>query len=498
MKKILSLLTLFCMVFVSNVHAQTPSNLSQSDSVTPPIETITIGSLFGQDHRYSVTYRENGDAMVFMVGTFTNSSSTPISEVTLTSSNGLLEQPVAFQIIREKRCINSEPQQYDSVRNRYIPETPRCLEYQEPNYFDYWWDKTQYYQAKASVTDSSVKLILPKPVKPTSGGSYVLGYVLKNSAKTQWSGATNYTFKTLQISEAIQNLSVGISTDIPKRMRGVHVSMDYYSGVDMTPIGGAVAMAREVFYSPQLDNTISQIGQGTIVKTSKFLSPNDSFEVKGGFAQSYASLYGNELVIIFGVLLTIILVLIGIAIWFYKRGKHMQKDPKKNSNMLKTILLSACGSFLAIILSGFYAVFVYFARMAFDYWGFYELTNFAVLLLTAFSAGVFWLLLILPAGVLFFKKGWMAGAWYTGFSLIWMVLLLILGSMVVMLGRSDQMVPSPMPMPYMNKMDVSAPMMEEGVKQIPISGIEEVPLPPIDEPTPPNASGSMMIQKIAE
>jgi len=489
------------MVFVPVASAATPSIPSQTDAEMPPIETITIGSLFGQDHRYSVTYRENGDAMVFMVGTFTNSSGSPLSEVTLTVPSGTLEQPVAFQIIREKRCVNSEPQRFDSVRNVYVPETPRCLEYQEPNYFDYWWDKTQYYQAEASISDNKVKVTLPKPVKPTSGGSYVLGYLLKNSAKTQWSGATNYTFKTLQINEAIQNLSVGISTDIPKRMRGVHVAMDYYSGVDMSPIGGAVAMAREVFYSPQLDNTISQIGQGTIVKTSKYLSPNDSFEVTGGFAKSYLSLYGTEILIIMGVRVGLILALVGLAIWMNKRTKSSTpKDPKKSSNMLRTVIFSASGSFFAILISGVYALFVYFARMAFDYWGYYELTNFAVLILTAFSAGVFWLLLILPPGILFHKKGLVTGAWYTGFSLVWIVLLFILGGVILFFGRNDSMNIPPMPMPYMKEAGMSEPIKTDREMLEPVSGMETLEAPVLDsEAVPaPSASESIMLEKMPE
>lgn len=469
MKHFLTLFFVLLFGIVSTAQAQTPPFAPDTTVPVPDVETLDLSSAFGQIHRYSVTYRENGDAVVFMTAAVGNDTAQSKSTFELKNTAGEVENLIAYQIIREKTCVYYEPVQYGNTTTK---QEPRCLEYQEPNYYDGWWDKSKYLKAEAAVSGDTININLPEPIAPNKSGSYIFSYLLKGSSSPQFGGAVNYSFKTLTINDVIQTVTVGISTDSAKKMKGVAAGIQYYNSVDLAVLPAASASGKSLFFSPQMDNLTSQIGQGMIVKYGSYLTPGDHFNVTGAFAKNYLSLYAPEITITVIVITGIVVAIFLMVFFVFKRSKKPEDTVgTKKTLSLRTVVILAVTSFIPVVFSTVYTVVIYFVRNAIDVWGYYMLTGFAAMMITVLSSGVYWTLLVLPNILIGLKKGLKYAAVYTGFMALWLLIAIVIGiSVILMTTYTDPISPEPIPYPMMMEKSQDAYYGEE----IPVESTESI------------------------
>src|SRR3990167_1811345 len=320
---------LFLLLLPTVIHAQTAVSAPQTPSVQidNPKEILP---LLGQNHYYTVTFRGNSEAIVTFRAAFSN--------------------------------FNDNPKSL---------EKPRCLEYQEPNYFDSWWEGTTYNRAEVEIKGDTVNISLPNPINPNGSGSIILFYKSQDYVKRGFGGVYKYTFESLKSDEPISYLAVGINTDSDMKLKGASTGIDYFSPVISPLIDSLSVVKKTNIVSPDLDNLISQIGQGTIVKYSNYLGPLDSLTVSGAYASSLFALYSKEITIAVSIIIAILLI-ISFMILFFSKRSHDRTDADISEKTVSTNSHPSALTFVWILFLGFilasvmsaYTVLLYFLSRA--------------------------------------------------------------------------------------------------------------------------------------
>ncbi len=266
---------------------------------------LTEPALLGkQQHSYSVVFRGNGEAVVSSKLIVSNIQDTSITQLSLRVPKVDPQDVIAFQVIKETKCIRYQPYTPGEISNI----SPPCIEYQEPNYYDYSTNK--YQKATTEIKGDTIVVTLPAPIQSNKSSSIILYYRAFGYAKKNIFGTFNFAFETLKIDDRINNLTVGITTDSDLFLKGAKGKVNYrfnenaISQLKTAPEFGVPAP------NSTIDSFYQQIGQGSITKTATSLQPLDSYTVKGSYADSILSLYAKELLIAIFIFLLIITVIV--------------------------------------------------------------------------------------------------------------------------------------------------------------------------------------------
>jgi hypothetical protein len=405
-----------------------------SELIMPPKEDVPSIGFLGQDQKYSVTFRGNGEAVVTLRAVFSNLGTQSLDTLTFTVPKDSPEDIVAYQVIREKQCMRYRPETIAYPQNGMNqplrgtdPSADPCLEYQEPNYFDYWYGNSRYFKAETKLDGRTITVTLPYPLAVNQSGSILLTYRGMGYATKNWTGGYDYTFETAMVTDKINSLQVGISTDAELKLKSGQAGVEYgttakaLDQVALGSAGGGVASA-------QLDSFYQQIGYGSIVKTASNLQPNDTFSVDGTYGKSWVQLYASEIGI--GILVVVVILVIagvlGRLLWKRLSGPRPAATTAagKQSHLGTTVLLSSGVGFLTAIVIALYTglVFIIMAAISGNYY-YYQLNMILSMLVMLISAGVYLFLFVTPAIVVGYKKGLWAGVATAGATVVWVGIL---------------------------------------------------------------------------
>lgn len=411
---------------LSQTHAATvvssgmaaPANIAMPAYPPPP----QAGFPFGQNERYSVVFRGNGEAVVTLNSVFSNTNDQPLSTLKFRVPKGMPTDVIAYQVIGERRCI-----QYDNSKikpsplSSVMPVMP-CLQYQEPDYNQYLYGGygVKYQKAATDIQTDTIVVTLPQFVSPNSAGSIILYYRSFGYAKKDLVGGFDFSFESLKIEDRIQNLQIGISTDSDLMLKGSESTVNYRfadSGEMMKTQSAGVAAPMA---NAQFDTFYRQIGQGTLTKTSSNLQPLDSYTVTGRYAKSSLQLYAKETGI--GVSVTLVILIVVILLvrlilhaWFKKStAKHMV-------GTLPPIAMAVIGSFIAAFVTVLYTIILLVLVRSLSYYLSSDIETLVVALVLVVSVGVYGLLLFSAPAVIALKKNLAWGAGTLGLTIGWLI-----------------------------------------------------------------------------
>ena len=425
---------------VADTSAQedTGITLEEESRIIPLPPQNDLPTFLGQDHFYTVTFRGNGEAVITSKIILTNFEEEALSKIELRVPKIEPKDLAVFQVIRERVCIRYEP----TLRPVGPGENPRCLQYQEPDYYQSYGNN-KYQKAKFNLSGDTVEVELPNPIKANGSGAFVVyfrgfGYTDRNLF-----GAFNYTFETLKVDDKIRDLMVGIETDSDLYLKDAKGKVDYRfddSGIQELKAADGLAAS-----SPSFDRFYQRIGRGSIIKKASNLQPLESYSVKGSYADSKLKLYGKEILIGTVVVLAILVVIL-LAARFVFRGKlaTLPKDDK-----MKNFLGATGASFVSSLVIAGYSVLLFWGASQLQEL-FYEFGVILVILLGIISVGVYALFLFAPSIFLGIKKGFGWGVTTFVLTLVWLGLFLGVTFAVLFLS-GDRRVSIPRPVPLIDQ-----------------------------------------------
>jgi hypothetical protein len=291
----------------------------------------------------------------------------------------------------------------------------------------------KYQRIQNETQNNTILLNLPTPIEPNKNGSYFVYYRTNAVAQKDVFGAYDYKFVTLQTEDKIHSLQVGIATDADYILKGVQSNVNYGGTVTMAALPAAEGMTGRSISNTQFDQFYNQIGSGTITKQASELAPKETYEVKGSYAKSQATLYGKEIATGVGIFLFIIIITI-VAINIILRkvsGKKTEKTEEyvaqlKSRN--KTFLIALSISFVSMLFLWLYTFAMYAITQLLSpamYYGYSQSESILLLVVFAVSALVYLFFFFAPAVGMGIKKG-MGWALVTfAATVVWAVLFLL-------------------------------------------------------------------------
>lgn len=467
MKKILStfglVLALFTVFGASLFYARGVYSASLNESTIAPTSDMmiqkmppypgggdTFNPFFGQDHAYSVTFRGNGQAVVFLRVLFSNNGDTPLKTLTLRFPKVEPEGILAYQVLRDKICLT-----YDYTKPAVAPlyQYP-CLQYSEPNYSDYYYGTNTYKKAKTSLATDTLTVELPDTLASQKSGSVLVYFRAFGFAKKNIFGAYDYTFETLKVDDTIRNLRVGISPDSDLYMKGAQGNVDYFR--ESAPIMESSKMMAvgASFRNSSVDSALSNIGYGTVNKNASNLMPLDSYKVKGAYADSRLKLYAG-VVIASIIVVVLVLLVLGFGIW--KLFKALTKKPtvpnSLNANTSHTginLTISALAGFVSASIITILIFLAYFLTRMVNSWAMGSWSNIGEvisvlpILAMLLFVGLIGIFLIFPCIFVGVKRGIWWGLATFVFTLFWLfIAFIVLGLIFVGFKSSVGTYPTP-------------------------------------------------------
>ncbi len=408
--------------------------------------------ILGEDHKYTVTFRGNGEAVVSAHIAFVNNTDSTMSAILLRVPRVTPQDIFSYQIIKEPICLRYEtypprlptiyplevpsgmPERMPDNNLLYTPNTivnPHCAEYQEPNYFDYWSGSSSYQKATVITQTDTLKIELPKPVKANASGSIVLYYRASGYSRHGMFGSYNFEFETLKVEDRIRSLQVGINTDSDLYLRDAQSNVNYQMTDATSPIAGMKAQATsEAMRSTELDSLVQQIGYGSIVKSASDLQPLDSYTVKGTYASSRLGLYSREILIGTFILLIAVLVVIVIikSIVRKLRSKHIEGSlPHLNTGFNFSSFWQIAGlSFLSSLLTAGYTLFIMFVVSSIRLFINYDFEYIVILGLVIISFALYSFIIFTPSLYMGVKKGIWYGITTFAATIFWLIFYFII------------------------------------------------------------------------
>lgn len=407
-------------------------------TLTPlPLLTPTTSTpFFGQDHSYSVTFRGNGQAVVFLRVTFSNNGDTPLKELVLRFPKVEPEGILAYQVLKDNVCLR-----YDYSKPATAPSSQYpCLEYGEPNYSDYYYGTNTYKKAKTSLATDTLTIELSDSLASQKSGSVLVyfrafGFVKKNAF-----GAYDYTFETLKVDDTIRSLRVGISPDSDLYMKGAQGNIDYFKESAPVLESGKMMAVGGSLRNSLVDTAMNNIGYGTVNKNASNLMPLDSYKVKGSYADSQLKLYAGTIIIAMAVVVVVLLLLgLGVGRLFKALNSFKEFNKKPATHIGIDLTVSALAGFVSASIITILIFLAYFFTQVTTSWSYSGgamavLPVFAVLLFVGL-VGIF---LIFPCILVGVKRGIWWGLATFVFTLFWLfIAFIILGLIFVGLRGSS-------------------------------------------------------------
>jgi hypothetical protein len=247
-------------------------------------------------------------------------------------------------------------------------------------------------------------------------------------------------------------MRVAVDVDSDLVLKGKQSSVNYNEGVESMPmakLGDSSAVS-----SRELDRVVSNIGvSGALIKESKSLAPNESFNVRGEYAKNWFRLYLNEIIIA-------VLVIIVIIILIYLISKYISSKPKKgtdettklqdktnnivNKNSINlfnlTNVLVSLGSIFSTVIITYLLLFLFLGiSLGINN----EFVGGAILIVAIMASYGF--TLVAPAIMIVLKKGWGSLLSIIILQFIWFVIILALYLLLFQSGLTD-IIPMPRPL----------------------------------------------------
>jgi hypothetical protein len=417
---------------VFSVQAAEPVS-NPSETVTNGVELNSAKAIlppqqdsfpFGQNQRYSVVFRGNGEAIITLSTAFSNTTDQKLSELKFRVPKGIPSDVIAYQIIGQRQCI-----QYDYSKQRLsplssvAPSQPPCIQYQEADFNQYVSGyNVKYQKATTDLATDTIIVTLPQPITANGAGGVMLYYRVIGYAKKDIFGGYNFSFETLKVEDKIQKLQVGISTDSDLLLKKTDSSVNYRFAdtSEMLKTQTAAGMAAPTT-NAQFDSFYHQIGQGSIVKYSSNLQPLDSYIVTGRYAKSSLQLYAKELAIGMGIFIVFVLIIASLVRWAFH--KWMKKGSQKNAQMLAvhpvvSALIASFGSALGVVI--YTIVLMVIIRMLTRYMS-SDMEGLVMALLLVVSFGIYGLILFAAPIVIGIKRGLVWGVVTLGVTIGWII-----------------------------------------------------------------------------
>ncbi len=427
------------------VLAQEANSVAPDIAPIPPIPSDTSNSLlFGQKHSYSVVFRGNGEAITYAKIVIPNREDQALGDFSFEIPKVDPYEMIMYQMKLPPECVR-----YD-----YNTQPNKCLEYRDPDYGqDYYYygsgQSAEYTKIKYTKTGNTYNLTLPNSVDPSKSTALIISYATKEYVDNTF-GLYKFNFETIRVNSRIQSTKVAIDVDSDVFLKGKQSSVNYNttgSAASVPKLGDSSAVS-----SRELDRVVSNIGSyGAIIKESKSLAPNESFNVRGEYAKNWLRLYLNEIIIT-------ILVIAAIIVLIYLISKYINSKPKKNSAKtdiaqnivsknsihlfdLTNVLISLGVVIVVIIVSIILRVLNYNNVWQSIYYDptFSSLISLITTLLYA-------LILLAPAIMVGLKKGWGNLLSIIILQFIWFVIILALYLLLFQSGFTN-ILPVPMPRP---------------------------------------------------
>lgn len=429
--------------------AQESSSLLAPDfsRIMPPINPDTSNSLlFGQKHSYSVVFRGNGEAITYAKIVVPNREEQALSEFSFEIPKINPSEIIMYQMKLPKEC----------VRYNYTDPNNPCVEYRDPDYGqDYYYygsgQTAEYTKIKYTQSGNIYNLTLPNSVEPSKSTAIIISYAAKGYVDNSF-GLYNFNFETIRVNSRIQSVRVSVDVDSDLLLKGKQSSVNYNEGVEAMPmakLGDSSAIS-----SRELDRVVSNIGvSGALIKESKSLSPNESFNVRGEYAKNWFRLYLNETIIA-------VLVIIVIIILIYLISKYINSKPKDNSTETKlsqdkannivnknsvnlftltNVLLSLGSVIFIIIVSIIIRIF-----NQYNSWQSFLYDPTFSSLISVITTLLYGLILLAPAIMIGLRRGWGNTFSILILQFIWFVIILALYLLLFQSGLNEVM---PMPRP---------------------------------------------------
>jgi hypothetical protein len=414
--------------------------------IMPPIAPDTSNSLlFGQKHSYSVIFRGNGEAVTYAKLVIPNQGDQALSEFSFEIPKVEPSEIIMYQMKLPSEC----------VRYNYTDPNNPCVEYRDPDYGqDYYYygsgQTAEYTKIKYTKSGNTYNLTLPSSVEPSKSTAIIISYAAKGYVDNSF-GLYNFNFETIKVNSRIQSVKVAVDVDSDLLLKGKQSSVNYNDSVSapIAKLGDFSAVS-----SRELDRVVSNIGiSGALIKESKSLAPNESFNVKGEYATNWLQLYRNEIIIA-------ILVIAVIIVLIYLISKYISSKSKKgtdaniktqdnannivNNNSINlfnlTNVLVSLGSVILIIIVNF------LLRILNQYNSWQSILYDPTFnsLISVITTLLYALILIAPGIMVSMRRGWVNFLSIIILQFIWFVIILILYLLLFQSGMNEVM---PMPRP---------------------------------------------------
>jgi hypothetical protein len=416
--------------------------------IMPPIAPDTSNSLlFGQKHSYSVVFRGNGEAITYAKLIIPNREEQALSKFSFEIPKVEPTEMIMYQMKLPKEC----------VRYNYTdPNTP-CVEYRDPDYGqDYYYygsgQTAEYIRIKYTQSGNTYNLTLPNAVEPSKSTAIIISYAAKGYVDNNF-GLYNFNFETIKVNSRIQSVRIAVDVDSDLLLKGKQSSVNYDEGAGAMPmakLGDSSAVS-----SRELDRVVSNIGSsGALIKESKSLAPNESFNVRGEYAKHWFRLYLNEIII--SVLVIIVIIALTYIISKYvtfkpKKGAvETNKNQDKANNIvnknsinlfnLTNVLVSLGTVILLIIVSIIIRIFNQYN----NWQSFLYDTTFSSLISVIINL-LYGLIFLSPAIMVGLRKGWGNALSIIILQFIWFVIILSL-YLVLFQSGMNEVIPMPRPL----------------------------------------------------
>jgi hypothetical protein len=399
------------------------------------------GLFFGQDHKYSVIFRGNGEAVVYARIALTNGDEDILRDISFEIPGVDPSEMVIYQIELPRECI-----EYDYTGGR------RCLEYTDPDYFQNTYRYPGYYYGGSSGeieyskldfsrTGNLYEVELADPVSSYDSTAVVVAYTAKGYVKNTL-GLYRYEFETFKVPSRIQDLSVAIDVDSDLYLKGKKAEVNYSSDIGSDLLMEASPSAG--ITSKQLDNVVGSIGYGgKIVKNAENLSPNESFTVNGQYSKSWLRLYLSTIIVV-------ILIIAGVFAAAYFLPKYLKKkgivgktdkskdkevkstnkdDSKKEGEKFFSILHIGVGLLTVILTVGLTFLIYFLSNTDLLYNLMYSGPWMIGSILSLLTAVLLYFIAIFgPAIFVAIKKGWKSFLSIIIMAVLWAIFFMIVGS----------------------------------------------------------------------
>lgn len=259
--------------------------------------------LFGQNQSYSAIVRSDGAVVTYAKILLNNQTGEDLAKTKFTAPEGVkLDNLEAYQVLLPERCVTEENP--ETVKNQTTPDYNYSRTYIAPcsdveeqvfgfSQYSYYYDESPlvYKQINTAQKDSTYEVILPEPIKSGKRGAYIVAYSTKDYTKNTL-GMYELEFKTLKVDQAIENIrvSVDVSNDLYTKVGKSTISndrMDLGDSITTSSVSEGLSMKNS-----SLDRLQASIGRGGVFeKTGKSLVANETFIVKGSFADAAWKLY---------------------------------------------------------------------------------------------------------------------------------------------------------------------------------------------------------------